>query len=76
MNRRQELFDIAHDNGIKILTAKAGDQYKVGIHLLHPDLDALADALDTAIKDMFPAIYIHRGNPQGLKNSHLKLVKS
>lgn len=75
MNRRQELFDMAHDMGINILIAKETDRNAIGIHLLHPDLDALEDALMVAERDNFPAIYIHRGNPRGPKFNGYRSLK-
>lgn len=79
-NRRQDLFDYAAENSIQIKIAKETDRSAVGIHLLHPTLDDLQDALNTATRDLFPAIYIHRGNPRGLHWAdgvrHLTVVQS
>lgn len=58
--RREELFELAHENGIKIIQAKSkDDQYTVAIHLLNPSLDEVEGALDRAMRDLFPAIVIH-----------------
>lgn len=69
--RREQLFKKAAELGIKIKVATEADRNAIGIHLLHPDLDALEDALIVAERDMFPAIYIHRGNPRSKPNSKL-----
>lgn len=61
MNRREDLFDLANELGIKIINAKESDKTNIGIHLLAPDLDDLEDALQVAERDMFPAIYIYKG---------------
>lgn len=60
-DRRQELFDIAHQLGIKVINAHnvPNPRKLIAIHLLNPDLDALEDALQVAERDMFPAIVLH-----------------
>lgn len=58
--RRQELFDVAHELGIKIVVAQTKqDSNRIAIHLLNPNLDALEDAINVAERDSFPAIVIH-----------------
>lgn len=45
---------------IKVISATtAEDGHRIGIHLLSPTEDEINDALDTAAKDMFPAVIIH-----------------
>jgi len=74
-SRRQDLIDLAAELGIQIKVAKESDRNAIGIHLLHPDLEALEDALQVAERDMFPAIYIHRGNPRSFSQSLIKTVE-
>jgi urease accessory protein UreE len=65
-NRREELFDLAHELGIRVLNAQSGaDKFEVAIHLLYPNLDALEDALQVAERDNFQMIYIHNSQTWG-----------
>ncbi len=73
-NRRQDLFDLAIELGIKIKIAKESDFASIGIHLLHPDLDELEDAINVAERDMFTTIYIHRGNPRSFNFHSQRLI--
>lgn len=53
---------IAEEHGIKIYLVPEEERESkssVGIHLLMPKQHELEEALNTAIKDGFPSIYIH-----------------
>ena len=66
--RRQELFDFAHEIGVKVINAKSkDDNQKIAIHLLNPNLDALEDALCVAERDQFSMIVIHSNETWGAK---------
>jgi hypothetical protein len=56
------LKEYADSIGCKVVRLKKYDgknSERIGIHLLRPDQRELEDALNTAERDMFPAIYIH-----------------
>lgn len=58
--RRDELFDMAAEIGVQIKIAKTTkDSQAIAIHLLNPEIDEVASALETAERDMFPTIMIH-----------------
>jgi len=47
-------------SGVKVIRVKSFDSKSmIGIHLLMPTQRELEDAVETALRDMFPAIYIH-----------------
>lgn len=57
---KRNLKEAAKELGIKIVNAKhPKDAQCVGIHLLNPSVDELADAVNVAERDMFPRIVIH-----------------
>ena len=57
---QRKLIQAAKEIGIQVIKAKhSGDAQRVAIHLLNPTTDDLLDAINTAEKDMFPAIVIH-----------------
>lgn len=45
--------------GISIIDAMPGDSNKIGVHVLNPTMFELYDAIETAMKDNYPAIYCH-----------------
>ncbi len=56
----KELKEYAQEIGCKIVRVKDFDSKSmVGIHLLMPSQRELEDALTTAERDLYPAIYIH-----------------
>jgi hypothetical protein len=60
MKRINDLMDQAAELGVSIVHAQsASDQTRIAIHLLEPSLDELESALETAERDMFPAIVVH-----------------
>lgn len=59
-SRRVELFELADELGIDIRNVIHPLQATMlGIHLLSPNLDELADAIQTAERDQFSVIWIH-----------------
>ena len=48
------------ETGIKFVKVKnSSDSNKVGIHLFEPTQKELEESTETAIKDVFPTIFIH-----------------
>lgn len=55
----KQIRQYADSVGIRIIRAKAGDYQKIGIHLLEAEQFELTDALEQAVNQCFPAIYLH-----------------
>lgn len=55
----QELRQIMTEEGIIIRIARKGDNNKIGIHKLYPDMADLQNACDVALRDGFKVIYVH-----------------
>ena len=56
----KSLKNYAQSNNIKISITKSNKTYsKIGIHLLNPTKEELNDAIERAITNCFPCIYIH-----------------
>lgn len=50
--------------GIKLIRANdLSDRNKIGIHLQNPTSSTLWEALETAMRDLFPAVYVHYDLP-------------
>lgn len=46
--------------GIRLIRVRTReDARNVGIHLLRPTTTELGNALETAMRDLFPAVYVH-----------------
>jgi hypothetical protein len=60
MQRKQELFEMATDIGIKIINARTKDDANVSaIHILNPDMESLEDAIWSASREGFDTVMIH-----------------
>lgn len=58
--KKRELKDRAESIGVKLITAtRSEDRNIVGIHVVNPTLRDIEDALETAERDLYPAIVIH-----------------
>lgn len=49
----------AKQNNIQVFQGTPNNKHRIGIHLKEPTQSEIYEAVDTAIKDSYPAIYLH-----------------
>lgn len=70
INRARITKDI-RATGIRVVRVKTARQtQRIGIHLLHPTQAELEDAVNVALRDLFPVVFIHDFNTWGFQHGH------